>query len=104
MNRAGLQRRHQIQALMSIELPLIKGEKSMGLVPSMVLRSQSPVDNWEDWLVVEANRAKYAAAYSVSPQVRVILKRKWALYAFSTFLNKNSIPFNRIHYKPESPF
>jgi hypothetical protein len=52
---------------MRIELPLIKGEKSMGLVPSMVLRSQSPVDNWEDWLVVEANRAKYAAAYSVFP-------------------------------------
>lgn len=47
----------------------------MGLVPSMVLRPKSPVESWEDGLVIEIRSAEYAAAYSVSPQSRVRLKQ-----------------------------
>jgi hypothetical protein len=53
---------------MSIELSMVICEKPVGLVPSVVLRPQSPVDNWEDRLFVETSRAKYAAAYSEIPR------------------------------------
>jgi hypothetical protein len=83
----------------SIEFSLVIGKKPMGLVPSVVLGSKSPVDNWEDGLTVVTNRTKYAAAYAVFPSVVSNTQRRWGLYAFSTFSNKTSNLFNRIHYK-----
>jgi hypothetical protein len=42
----------------------------------MVLRPKSPVESWEDGLVIEIRSAEYAAAYSISLVLSVRLKQR----------------------------
>jgi hypothetical protein len=41
------------------------------LVPSMILSTESPVNVWEDWLVLEVYCAEDTAAYVNSSSVEV---------------------------------
>ena len=51
------------------------GEEPVRLVTSVVLGAETPVNEREDWLLIEINCAEDAAAYSIFPStasVRVV--------------------------------
>ena len=55
---------------MNVEFPVIVGEEPVGLVSSVVLGAETPVNAWEDWLVFEAYCAEDTAAYFYFPLSR----------------------------------
>jgi hypothetical protein len=69
-------------------LSFVVGEEAVGLVTSVVLGAETPVNVWEDWFLFEVYCAEDTAAYfrSLLPLLRSREKR--GLSAFSTFLAK----------------
>ena len=55
---------------MNEEFLVIVGEEPVGLMPSVVLGAETPVNAWEDGLVFEAYYAEDTAAYSYFPLSR----------------------------------
>jgi len=72
----------------NIKVSFVVGEEAVGLVSSVVLGAESPVNVWKYGLLFEVYCAKDAAAYfrSLLPLLRSREKR--GLSAFSTFLDK----------------
>jgi len=78
------------------EFFVVVSEKSVGLVSSVVLGAETPVNAWEDWLVFEAYYAEDTAAYSYYPlKLRLRSRARRGLYAFSTFSVKKHGDFLR---------
>lgn len=55
---------------MNEEFLVVVGEKTVRLMSSVVLGAETPVNEWEDWLVFEAYYAEDAAAYFYFPLSR----------------------------------
>ena len=55
---------------MNVEFLVVVGEESVGLVSSVVLGAEPPVNAWEDGLGFEAYYAEDTAAYSYIPLSR----------------------------------
>jgi hypothetical protein len=66
------------------------------LVPSVVLSAESPVNKWKDWLFFEVYSSKYAAAYLLLASTTAKNREKGSLSAFSTYLAKKHVLFNKI--------
>ncbi len=49
---------------MNIEVPLLRRQEAMRLVPAVVFGAETPVNIWKNGLVLEAYYAEDAAAYS----------------------------------------
>ncbi len=73
---------------MNVKLFFMVGEEAVGLVSAVVLGAETPVNVWEDWLVIEVYCAEDTAAYSDSPLLRLKSSEKTGLSAFSTTLAK----------------
>jgi hypothetical protein len=71
LNGTRLQSRDQFETFVSVEIPFIIREETVRLVASVVLGAETPVNVWENGLVLEAFRAKDTAAYSDSPLPRL---------------------------------
>jgi hypothetical protein len=72
----------------------------MGLVASVVLGAETPVNVWEDGLFFEVYCAEDTAAYFGFPSADVESREKTGLSAFSTFLTKKHGDFDTIRVKP----
>jgi hypothetical protein len=72
----------------NVKLSFIVGEEAVGLVSSVVLGAESPVNVWKYGLLFEVYCAEDTAAYfrSLLPLLRSREER--GLSAFSTFLSK----------------
>jgi hypothetical protein len=77
-------------------------EEAVGLVASVVLGAETPVNVWEDWLLFEVYCTEDAAAYFYSLLPMLRSREKTALSAFSTSLAKKH--GKRDFYKAISPF
>jgi hypothetical protein len=67
LDGTGLQFRHKFKAFVSVEFAFIVREETVRLVATVVLGAETPVNVWENGLVLEAFCAKDTAAYSGFP-------------------------------------
>ena len=70
-------------------------EETVGLVSSVVLGAETPINVWKHVLLFEVYCAKDTAAYFRFPSIDVKSREKRGLSAFSTFLDKKYGDFSR---------
>ena len=85
---------------MNVEFLVVVGEEAVGLVASVVLGAETPVNVRKDWLVLEVYSAEDTAAYSGFPSTATgRVENKGVYQLLVQFWLKSMMIFNRFVQK-----